>query len=196
MSLDQKNAAIIFDSSRQSPESLSEAIEDMGFESTLSETTPVAAVSVDTQVIPTPNLEAAAQQEALQKLAQIHGVLDVREGPAGTGLSVTFVPSLTTSLQLNEAVASWIPESPAPGSPKHEAPGSSPSHTVVGGVSLLKLCIEGMTCHSCTTTIEGKIGKLKGIEKIKGDVQNRLTIFGSCISCLSEGAVTLQRGYA
>uniref|UniRef100_H3CU51 P-type Cu(+) transporter n=1 Tax=Tetraodon nigroviridis TaxID=99883 RepID=H3CU51_TETNG len=166
VSLDQKNAAIIFDSSRQSPESL-EAIEDMGFESTLSETTPVAAVSVDTQVIPTPNLEAAAQQEALQKLAQIHGVLDVREGPAGTGLSVTFVPSLTTSLQLNEAVASWIPESPAPGSPKHEAPGSSPSHTVVGGVSLLKLCIEGMTCHSCTTTIEGKIGKLKGIEKIK-----------------------------
>lgn len=193
MSLGQKNAAIIFDRSQQSPESLSEAIEDMGFESTVSETT---TVSVDTQVILTSNLEPAAQQEALKKLAQIHGVLDVREAPARMGLSVTFVPSLTTFPQLSEVVASLFLESQAPGSPKQKAPTLSPSHTVVGGVSLLKLCIEGMTCHSCTTTIEGKIGKLKGIEKIKGDVPNYLTIFRSCISSLSsERSAMLQRGY-
>lgn len=185
----------MFDRSQQSPESLSEAIEDMGFESTFSETTPVTAVSVDTQVIPAPDLEPAAQQEALKKLAQIHGVLDVREGPARTGLSVTFVPSLTASPQLSEVVASLLPEGSAPGSPKQKAPTLSPSHTVAGGVSLLKLCIEGMTCHSCTTTIEGKIGKLKGIEKIKGDVQTHLTILRSRISRLSEGAAMLQRGY-
>lgn len=191
MSLDQKNAAIIFDRSQQSPESLSEAIEDMGFESALSETTTVTVVSVDTQVISTSNLEPAAQQEALEKLAQIHGVLDVRESPARMGLSVTFVPSLTTFPQLSEVVASLILESQTPGSPKQKAPTLSPSHTVGGGVSLLKLCVEGMTCHSCTTTIEGKIGKLKGIEKIKGDVLNYLTVFSSCIACLSERAVML-----
>lgn len=195
MSLGQKNAAIIFDHSQQSPESLSEAIEDMGFDSTLPETTTVTAVSVDTQVISTSNLEPAAQQEALKKLAQIHGVLDVREGPARMGLSVTFVPLLTTVPQLSEVVASLFLESQAPGSPKQKAPTLSPSHTMVGGVSLLKLCIEGMTCHSCTTTIEGKIGKLKGIERIKGDVLNYLTIFRSCVTCLSEGAMMLQRGY-
>lgn len=191
MSLGQKNAAIIFDCNQQSPESLSEAIEDMGFESTLSETTTVTAVSVDTQLISTSNLEPAVQQEALKKLAQIHGVLDVTEDPAGMGFSVTFVPSLTTFPQLSEVVASLFLESQAPRSPKQKAPTLSQGHTVVGGVSLLKLCIEGMTCHSCTTTIEGTIGKLKGIEKIKGDVLNYLTIFRSCIS---EGAVMFQRG--
>ena len=195
MSLGQKNAAIIFDHSQQSPESLSEAIDNMGFESTLSETTTVTAVSVDTQVISTSNLEPAAQQEALKKLAQIHGVLDAREGEARLGLSVTFVPSLTTLAQLSEVVASFFLESQAPRSPKQKAQTLSPSHTLGDGVSLLKLCIEGMTCHSCTTTIEGKIGKLKGIEKIKGDVLNSLEIFRSCISCLSEAAVMLQRSY-
>uniref|UniRef100_A0A673ZGG5 P-type Cu(+) transporter n=1 Tax=Salmo trutta TaxID=8032 RepID=A0A673ZGG5_SALTR len=33
--------------------------------------------------------------------------------------------------------------------------------------SQVKMRIEGMVCLSCTTTIEGKIGKLKGVEKIK-----------------------------
>lgn len=176
MSLGHKNAAIIFDHSQQSPESLSEAIEDMGFDSPLSETTTVTAVPVDTQVIPTSNLEPAAQQEALKKLAQIHGVLDVRENPARMGLSITFVPSLTSLPQLSEVAASLSLESQAPRSPKQKAPTLSPSHAAGAGVSLLKLCIEGMTCHSCTTTIEGKIGKLTGIEKIKGDELNCFTI--------------------
>uniref|UniRef100_A0A674PHS7 P-type Cu(+) transporter n=1 Tax=Takifugu rubripes TaxID=31033 RepID=A0A674PHS7_TAKRU len=139
----------------------------MGFDSPLLETTTATAVPVDTQVIPTSNLEPAAQQEALKKLAQIHGVLDVRENPARMGLSVTFVPSLTSLLQLSEVVASLFLESQAPRSPKQKAPTLSPSHAAGAGASLLKLCIEGMTCHSCTTTIEGKIGKLTGIEKIK-----------------------------
>lgn len=174
MSLGDKNAAIIFDHSQQSPESLSEAIEDMGFDSPLSETTTVTDVPVDTQVISTSNLEPAAKQEALKKLAQIHGVLDVRENPAS--LIVTFVPSLTSLLQLSEVVASLFLESQAPRSPKQKAPTLSPVHAAGAGVSLLKLCIEGMTCHSCTTTIEGKIGKLTGIEKIKGDELNCFTI--------------------
>lgn len=170
MSLGKENAVIIFDRSQQSPESLSEAIEDMGFESVLSEMSAVTAVPVDTHVIPTSNLEPAAQQEALKKLAQIHGVLDVRENPARMGLSVSFVPSLASLPHLSEVVASLVLESQAPRSPKWKAPTLSPSHTVGNRVSLLKLCIEGMTCHSCTTTIEGKIGKLTGIEKIKGVV--------------------------
>uniref|UniRef100_A0A8C2ABL6 P-type Cu(+) transporter n=1 Tax=Cyprinus carpio TaxID=7962 RepID=A0A8C2ABL6_CYPCA len=43
-----------------------------------------------------------------------------------------------------------------------------PSSRSSGGVEAVKMRIEGMVCLSCTTTIEGKIGKLKGVEKIKG----------------------------
>ncbi|XP_033949045.1 copper-transporting ATPase 1 isoform X2 [Pseudochaenichthys georgianus] len=163
VSLEQKNATVLFDQSHQSPESLSEAIEDMGFESSLSASSAATPVSTDTQLIPTSGLTPAAQQEALEKLSQVQGVLDVRESPSPMGLTVTFVPSLTSSSsQLSEAV-----EVPAPSSPMQITPNMSPSHTADGGAALLKLSIEGMTCHSCTTTIEGKIGKLNGIEKIK-----------------------------
>lgn len=168
VSLEKKNATVIFDHSQQSPESLSEAIEDMGFESSLSDSSTATPISTDTQLIPTSALAPAAQQDALEKLSQIQGVLDVRESPAQIGLTVTFVPSLTSLQQLSDVVSSLKPlEIPTPSSPMQKGPPSSPSHTTGGGVVLLKLSIEGMTCHSCTTTIEGKIGKLKGIEKIK-----------------------------
>lgn len=143
----------------------------MGFESSLSESSTATHVSTDTQLIPTSGLTPAAQQEALEKLSQIQGVLDVRESPAQMSLSVTFIPSLTSSQQLSEVMVSLMPlDIPTLSSPTYKGPSLSPSHTAGDGVSLLKLRIEGMTCHSCITTIEGKIGKLKGIEKIKGDV--------------------------
>lgn len=184
MSLEQKNATVIFDHSQQGPESLSEAIEDMGFESSLSDSSTATPVSTDTQLIATSSLTPATQQEALEKLSQIQGVLDVRESPALMGFTVTFVPSLTSSQQLSEVVASVKPlEVPTPSSQMQKGPTLSPSHTMGRGVALLKLSIEGMTCHSCTTTIEGKIGKLKGIEKIKGDVLELFTLVVMC--CLS-----------
>lgn len=169
VSLELKNATVIFDHSLQSPESLAEAIDDMGFECSLSESSTATPVSTDTQLVPTSGLTPESQQEALARLSQVQGVLDVRENQDQRGLSVTFVPSLTTVLQLGEVVASVAPlEVPTPSSPTQKCPTPNSSHDAGGGVALLKLYIEGMTCHSCTTTIEGKIGKLNGIEKIKG----------------------------
>lgn len=168
VSLEQKNATVVFDPSHQSPESLSEAIEDMGFESSLPACSTATPVPTDTQLVTTSGLTPTAQREALEKLSQIQGVLDVRENLPQMGLTVTFVPSLTSMQQLSEVVASVTPpESPTPSSPLQKDHTTSPSHTIRGGAAVLKLRIEGMTCHSCITTIEGKIGKLKGIEKIK-----------------------------
>uniref|UniRef100_A0A7N6BF78 P-type Cu(+) transporter n=1 Tax=Anabas testudineus TaxID=64144 RepID=A0A7N6BF78_ANATE len=168
VSLEQNNATVMFDHSQQSPESLSEAIEDMGFESSLSESSTATPVSTDTQLIPASDLTPTARQDALKKLSQIKGVLDVIENPTQTGLTVTFVPTLTSLQQLNEVVATITPmEIPTPSSPTRKGSTLSPSHSTRGGVALQKFTIEGMTCHSCTTTIEGKIGKLKGVEKIK-----------------------------
>uniref|UniRef100_A0AAQ5Y1C3 P-type Cu(+) transporter n=1 Tax=Amphiprion ocellaris TaxID=80972 RepID=A0AAQ5Y1C3_AMPOC len=174
VSLEKKNATVIFDHSQQSLESLSEAIGDMGFEPSVPEGTEATPISIDTQLISTSGLTPAAQQEALEKLSQIQGVLDVRENLPQMGLTVTFVPSLISTQQLTEVVPSVTPlEVPAPSSPIHKGLTLPPSPTMGGGVAFLKLRIEGMTCHSCTTTIEGKIGKLKGIEKIKVVLQSQ-----------------------
>lgn len=193
MSLEQKNATVIFNNSQQSPESLSEAIEDMGFDSSMPESSTATPVSTDTQVIPTLGLKPAAQQEALEKLSRIQGVLDVRKNPTQMDLAVTFVPSLTSLHHLNEVVSSlMLLESHSPRSPMQKDPTLSPSQATGGGVSFLKFCIEGMTCHSCTTTIEGKIGKLNGVEKIKGDVHDQFTDLYSCLSLLSKVELRLE----
>lgn len=143
----------------------------MGFESSLPASSKATPVPTDIQLVSTSGMTPTAQQEALKKLSQIQGVLDVRENLPQTGLAVTFVPSLTSTQQLSEAVASVTPpDISTPSSPLQKDPTSSPSQTTRGGAAILKLRIEGMTCHSCITTIEGKIGKLKGIQKIKGDV--------------------------
>ncbi|MEQ2250786.1 ATPase Cu transporting protein 7A [Ilyodon furcidens] len=162
------SATVIFDPSQQSPESLSEAIEDMGFESSVPESSTATPVSTDTQLIPTSGFTPASQQGALKKLSQIQGVLDVQESLPSRGLTVTFVPSLTSMQLLREVVAGASPqEIQTPGSPAQKGLNLSQLDTVCSGAAVLKFSIEGMTCHSCTTTIEGKIGKLKGIKKIK-----------------------------
>lgn len=163
VSLELKNATIIFDQNKQSPDSLSLAIEDMGFESSLSESSKATAVAIDTQLVPASGLTLSAQQEALDRLRHIQGVLEVSHSPVHKGFSVTFVACLTSTQQLNEVIASAMATVP----PKDSSPNLSLPPSAGGEATLLKLCIEGMTCHSCTTTIEGKIGKLKGIEKIK-----------------------------
>ncbi|XP_013864257.1 copper-transporting ATPase 1 [Austrofundulus limnaeus] len=168
VSLDQQSAAVIFDPSQQSPGSLAECIGCMGFESSVPESSTATPVSTETHLIPTSGLTPAAQREALEKLSQIQGVLDVRESPPQTGLAVTFIPSLTSVQQLREVVdGARLVEIQTPDCPAEKGLKLSPSDTAEDRAAILKLCIDGMTCHSCTTTIEGKIGKLKGIEKIR-----------------------------
>uniref|UniRef100_A0A8D3CXB6 P-type Cu(+) transporter n=1 Tax=Scophthalmus maximus TaxID=52904 RepID=A0A8D3CXB6_SCOMX len=194
VSLGLRNATVIFDHSQHSPESLSEAIEDMGFESSLSDSNTATPVSTDTQLISTSGLTPADEEEALEKLSKIQGVLDVGKSQVQMGLVVTFVPSLTSPLQLSELVAGLTAmEIPATSSPVQEGPNLSPSQCRSGGLSLLKLCIEGMTCHSCTSTIEGKIGKLKGVEKIKGDVSLEKEKASICYDPLSITVPQLQQ---
>uniref|UniRef100_A0A8C7FJX4 P-type Cu(+) transporter n=1 Tax=Oncorhynchus kisutch TaxID=8019 RepID=A0A8C7FJX4_ONCKI len=161
VSLELKNASIIFDHSHHTPESLAEAVEDMGFDSILSDTTTSSMVLTETQLVPIPALlTPEAQQEALARLAQLQGVLEVQENKDQRGVSVTFIPALISVVQLGEVVSSLAPLLEVPTS-------NSPTEETLVSVPLVKMRIEGMVCLSCTTTIEGKIGKLKGVEKIK-----------------------------
>uniref|UniRef100_A0A8C8F6M0 P-type Cu(+) transporter n=1 Tax=Oncorhynchus tshawytscha TaxID=74940 RepID=A0A8C8F6M0_ONCTS len=165
VSLELKNASIVFDHSHHTPESLAEAVEDMGFDSILSDTSTSSVVLTETQLVPIPALlTPEAQQEALTRLAQLQGVLEVQENKDQRGVSVTFIPTLISLVQLGEVVSSLTPllEVPTSNSPTEETLVPAPAT-----VLLVKMRIEGMVCLSCTTTIEGKIGKLKGVEKIK-----------------------------
>uniref|UniRef100_A0A6Q2XT20 P-type Cu(+) transporter n=1 Tax=Esox lucius TaxID=8010 RepID=A0A6Q2XT20_ESOLU len=173
VSLELKNASIIYDNSHHTPESLAEAIEDMGFDSITSDSTTTSAVSTDTHLFPFPALLTHdAQQEAIARLAQLPGVMEVLEKHDQRGLSVTFIPGLIGSPQLAEVVSSLtllpeVPTSSVAGETTVPATVTVSDPANSSQPQLVKVRIEGMVCLSCTTTIEGKINKLKGVEKIK-----------------------------
>ncbi|XP_066439758.1 copper-transporting ATPase 2 isoform X1 [Eleutherodactylus coqui] len=47
-------------------------------------------------------------------------------------------------------------------------------------VDVVKIRIEGMTCQSCVNTIEGKVGKIQGVERIKVSLTNQEAIIVYC----------------
>ncbi|CAN2389666.1 Copper-transporting ATPase [Pristimantis euphronides] len=157
VSLEGKNASVIYDPALQTSVSLQEAIEDMGFES--------APVATDSQPVLTQStfLYTPPEQSAeniCSALLKLKGVLDAKSSPEGA-ICVMFVPSALSTDSILQQFPGLSLE--AMGTNKRSA-ASQDNQT---GDVLVKMKVEGMTCHSCTSTIEGKIGKLKGVQRIK-----------------------------
>ncbi|XP_051514141.1 copper-transporting ATPase 1-like isoform X2 [Myxocyprinus asiaticus] len=162
VSLELNNATVIYDQTRHNPESLAEAIDDMGFECSLANTTSTPVPT--SKVFIKAGFSTGSIQQALSRLAQMKGVVGTQESSDNRGLTVTFVPSLVSVEQVEELMSCLVPDaacSPA------VSPLEGPTSRSSSGLEVVKMRIEGMVCLSCTTTIEGKIGKLKGVEKIK-----------------------------
>ncbi|KAG9471252.1 hypothetical protein GDO78_015368 [Eleutherodactylus coqui] len=154
VSLEGKTATVIYSPALQTAAALQEAIEDLGFES--------APVITSPQPVPTQSsfLYVSSEQSTdsiCSGLRKLKGVLDATMSPEGT-VCVTFIPSaLNTDSILQEF----------PGLRLDTNKRSSAYRDHPNGDVLLRMRVEGMTCHSCTSTIEGKIGKLKGVQRIK-----------------------------
>lgn len=160
VSLEDKHASVIYDPALHTSGSLQEAIEDMGFVS--------PPVTLHPQAVPTDSLvfhlsEDQAAEQACADLLALKGVVGASAAAEGTGITVTFIPSLITA---DSMMPRFPALSPAPPNPSK---GSSQDN---GGV-LVKMKVDGMTCHSCVSTIEGKIGKLQGVQRIKVSLDNR-----------------------
>lgn len=153
VSLEHKNATVIYDQAHHTPKSLADAIEDMGFESSATDATPTTTVQTETRLFPVSSCSA----ESLAQLRLAKGVLEAKENGEDRNLAVTFVPALASVERIQE-----ILNSSNTSTDQATSCGS-------GSAEVLKMRVEGMTCLSCTTTIEGKIGKLKGVRKIKGE---------------------------
>uniref|UniRef100_A0A671NHD6 P-type Cu(+) transporter n=1 Tax=Sinocyclocheilus anshuiensis TaxID=1608454 RepID=A0A671NHD6_9TELE len=134
---------------------------NVGFECSLTNATS-APVQTETKVFSTAGCSTDSIQQARCVLAQTEGVLETQESADHRGLAVTSVPSLVSVERLVDVMSCLVPDA-------HEGPSSRSS----SGVEAVKMRIEGMVCLSCTTTIEGKIGKLKGIEKIKVSLESQ-----------------------
>ncbi|XP_060105207.1 copper-transporting ATPase 1 [Heteronotia binoei] len=175
VSLDDKNAAIIYDPGLQTPESLKEVIEDMGFVTALADMNP-QSILPDTLFIAIPAQSTAICERIRTTLLKAKGILDVKISSDKKSLVVTFLSSVINSKQVRQIVPELNSASAAHESnPEMYNDLNLPQSSDV----VLRMKVEGMTCHSCTSTIEGKIGKLQGVTRIKVslDTQDAVVVF-------------------
>lgn len=170
VSLEDKNAVVIYDSKLQTPATLQEAIYDMGFDATAADSNP-QPVLPDTIFLAIPTQSALTSKQICSTLLKNKGILDVKLSSDQKTAVVTFISSIINGKQIMQMVPGVDLSASAP----EVTPGTCEDSSWSQASSVvLRLKVEGMTCHSCTSTIEGKIGKLQGVQRIKG---NTLLVF-------------------
>ncbi|XP_054851978.1 copper-transporting ATPase 1 [Eublepharis macularius] len=175
VSLGDKNAAIIYDPKLQTPESLKEVIDDMGFVAAPADVSP-QTILPDTVFLTLPSKSTLTCEQICTNLLKTKGILDVKISSDKKSLVVTFVSSIINSKQVSQMIPEIISANTAHGSNREMNEDLSLPQT---GDVVLRMKVEGMTCHSCTSTIEGKIGKLQGVIRIKVslDAQEAVVVF-------------------
>ncbi|XP_051825163.1 copper-transporting ATPase 1 [Antechinus flavipes] len=170
VSLAKKTATIIYDSKLQNPGSLREAIDDMGFEASLPNPTPQPILTDTLSLTVTTSSLAPSWDQIQSTLLKAKGVTDIQISPQQSSATVTMIPSVVNANQIIQLVPGISLDTGAP--EKKPASGEDNSVVQANGV-MLKMKVEGMTCHSCTSTIEGKISKLQGVQRIKVSLDNQ-----------------------
>ncbi|XP_025066614.1 copper-transporting ATPase 1 isoform X4 [Alligator sinensis] len=172
VSLEGKNAVIIYDPKVQTPESLQEIIDDMGFDATPANSNP-EPVLPDTTFLTIPPQSTLTPEQIRNTLLKNKGILDVKISFDQKIAVVTFVSSIINGAQIPQMVPGLDLNIAVPGKMPGTAGDLNWSQT---SDVVLRLKVEGMTCHSCSSTIEGKIGKLQGVQRIKVSLDNQEAI--------------------
>ncbi|KAK7799110.1 hypothetical protein U0070_021016 [Myodes glareolus] len=172
VSLEEKNATIIFDPKLQTPKTLQEAIDDMGFDALLHNASPLPVLT--NTVFLTVTAPLTLPWDHIQStLLKTKGVTGVKISPQQRTAVVTIIPSLVSASHIVELVPDLSLDV---GSQEKKSVACDEHSTPQAGEVMLKMKVEGMTCHSCTSTIEGKVGKLQGVQRIKVSLDNQEAI--------------------
>uniref|UniRef100_H0W4G4 Copper-transporting ATPase 1 n=1 Tax=Cavia porcellus TaxID=10141 RepID=H0W4G4_CAVPO len=169
VSLEEKIATIIYDSKLQTPKTLQEAIDDMGFDAILHNPNPLPMLT-DTVFLTVTTSLALPWDHIQSTLLKTKGVTDIKICPQQRTIVVTIIPSIVSANQIIELV----PDLSLDTRTLEKNSGTCEDHSMAQASEvMLKMKVEGMTCHSCTSTIEGKIGKLQGVQRIKVSLDNQ-----------------------
>ncbi|NXL81525.1 ATP7A ATPase, partial [Leptocoma aspasia] len=169
VSLEDKNAIVIYDSKLQTPVTLQEAICDVGFDATLADSNP-QPVLPDTVFLTLPAQSALTPRQICAALLENKGIVDVKVSSDQRTAVVAFIPSITNGRHITQ----MVPGADLNISVPEVTPGMwEDSSWSQASSAVLRLRVDGMTCHSCTSTIEGKLGKLQGIQRIRVSLDNK-----------------------
>ncbi|XP_051882353.1 copper-transporting ATPase 2-like [Pristis pectinata] len=167
LSSEKHNDALVYTPTEQSPKSLWYAIDNVGLEASLSELFPLE-VGISNAYI---NIVGMTCQSCVQSIeAQIskqNGIVSIRVSLKHNTAMVQYVPTIITTQQICEAIDDMGFEAFLSNPPLLEKGVHLPVEAMV------KVKVEGMTCHSCVSSIENKIGKLPGVHRVMVSLNNQ-----------------------
>lgn len=145
----------------------------MGFDAVLHNPNPVPVLT-DTVFLTVAASLALPWDHIQSILLKTKGVTDIKISPQQRTVVVTIIPSILNANQIIEL----LPDLSLDIGTLEKKSGTCEDYSMAQvGEVMLKMKVEGMTCHSCTSTIEGKIGKLQGVQRIKGNISGGIWLF-------------------
>uniref|UniRef100_A0A452UYN7 Copper-transporting ATPase 2 n=1 Tax=Ursus maritimus TaxID=29073 RepID=A0A452UYN7_URSMA len=97
------------------------------------------------------------------RISSLKGVVSIKVSLEQGSATVTYVPSILSLLQICHHIEDMGFEA----SVAEGKAASWPSRSSSGLEAVVKLRVEGMTCQSCVSSIEGKLGKLQGVVRVR-----------------------------
>nr|XP_014353102.1 PREDICTED: copper-transporting ATPase 2 [Latimeria chalumnae] len=136
------------------------AFDNMGYVDSLNELFPLPT-DTSTAVINIIGMTCQSCVRSIEgRISQINGIKLIKVSLEQNNCVVTYISSLISPQQICQEIEEM-------GFDASIAEGKSCTNRSSFVEAMVKLKVEGMVCQSCVNTIEGKIGKLHGVLKIK-----------------------------
>uniref|UniRef100_A0A671FUN8 Copper-transporting ATPase 2 n=1 Tax=Rhinolophus ferrumequinum TaxID=59479 RepID=A0A671FUN8_RHIFE len=103
------------------------------------------------------------------RISSLKGIVSIKVSLEQGSATVKYVPSVVSLPQ----VCCQIEDMGFEASIAEGKAGSWPSRSAPALEAVVKLRVEGMTCQSCVSSIEGKIGKLQGVVRVRVSLGNQ-----------------------
>ncbi|XP_051025542.1 copper-transporting ATPase 2 isoform X2 [Acomys russatus] len=103
------------------------------------------------------------------RISTLKGIVSIKVSLEQGRASVTYVPSVTNLQQICLQIEDMGFEASA----AEGKAASWPSRSAPAQEAVVKLRVDGMTCQSCVSSIEGKIRKLQGVVRVKVSLSNQ-----------------------
>ncbi|KAM9039778.1 copper-transporting ATPase 2 isoform 1-T2 [Sarcophilus harrisii] len=145
------------------------AFDNIGFEGSL-DTLPGALSSTSTGTINILGMTCQSCVKSIEdKISKLKGIVSTKVSLEQSNATVKYIPLTINLPQICSEIGdmgfdAYIAEGKA---------ASWPPKPSSADEAVTKLRVEGMTCQSCVNTIEGKVGKLQGVLKIKVSLSNQ-----------------------
>uniref|UniRef100_G3T9F9 P-type Cu(+) transporter n=1 Tax=Loxodonta africana TaxID=9785 RepID=G3T9F9_LOXAF len=144
------------------------AFDNVGYEGSLDSASPPSQMATGTVSIL--GMTGQSCVKSIEgRISSLNGIMSIKVSLEQGSATVTHVPSVMSLQQVCRHIADMgFEASIAEGKAASWPCRSSPS-----GEAVVKLRVEGMTCQSCVSSIEGKIGKLQGVLRVRVSLGNQ-----------------------